>query len=198
MGEWRKTASSQNSLDRINAAARERAYCLRPCGRSRPLLTARAEPALADEAEAIRSEMDFSCYYNPAENQIRGGFWIEDPQDGAAVGRALVGGRLRQPGVAGAALGLREGLSVRDSTLRRVLLFGIPPIGYLRVPTGEWVIDPDEQVQAVVRLVFDQFDRDVRLVQLLRGAHEVGDEVVVTYVRGRDIETRKVRLEATE
>ena len=49
------------------------------------LLTARAEPALADEAEAIRSEMDFSCYYNPAVNQIRGGFWVEDPQDGAAV-----------------------------------------------------------------------------------------------------------------
>lgn len=49
------------------------------------LLTARAEPALADEAEAIRSEMDFSCYYNPAANQIRGGFWVENPNDGAAV-----------------------------------------------------------------------------------------------------------------
>lgn len=49
------------------------------------LLTARAEPSLADEAEAIRSEMDFSCYYNPAVNQIRGGFWLEDPRDGAAV-----------------------------------------------------------------------------------------------------------------
>lgn len=48
------------------------------------LLTARAEPALADEADAIRSGMDFSCYYNPDVNQIRGGFWVEDPQDGAA------------------------------------------------------------------------------------------------------------------
>lgn len=43
---------------------------------------------------------------------------------------------------------------------RRGELLGIPPIGYLRVVTGEWVIDPDEQVQAVVRLIFDQFDRE--------------------------------------
>ncbi|HEX2177797.1 MAG TPA: glucoamylase family protein [Nocardioidaceae bacterium] len=43
------------------------------------LLTSRAAPSLADEAEAIREEMDFSCYYNPEVNQIRGGFWDEDP-----------------------------------------------------------------------------------------------------------------------
>ena len=43
------------------------------------LLAARAVPALADEADAIRDEMNFGCYYNPAENQIRGGFWDEDP-----------------------------------------------------------------------------------------------------------------------
>ncbi len=49
------------------------------------LLTARAEPSLADEADAIREDMDFGCYYNPAENQIRGGFWDEDPNDAAAV-----------------------------------------------------------------------------------------------------------------
>jgi DNA invertase Pin-like site-specific DNA recombinase len=51
---------------------------------------------------------------------------------------------------------------------RRGELLGLPPIGYLRVPTGEWVIDPDEQVQAVVRLVFDQFDREATLHGLLR------------------------------
>jgi len=45
------------------------------------LLTARAEPSLADEADAIREEMDFSCYYDPAVNQIRGGFWDEDPDN---------------------------------------------------------------------------------------------------------------------
>jgi hypothetical protein len=43
------------------------------------LLTSRAEPSLAAEADAIRERMDFGCYYNPDENQIRGGFWDEDP-----------------------------------------------------------------------------------------------------------------------
>lgn len=45
------------------------------------LLAARAEPSLADEADAIRSDMDFGCYYNPEVNQIRGGFWPQDPQN---------------------------------------------------------------------------------------------------------------------
>jgi hypothetical protein len=49
------------------------------------LLTARAEPSLADEANRIRKDMDFGCYYNPEVNQIRGGFWDEDPHDSAAV-----------------------------------------------------------------------------------------------------------------
>src|SRR3954463_12679463 len=51
---------------------------------------------------------------------------------------------------------------------RRGELLATPPIGYLRVPTGEWVIDPDEQVQAVVRLVSDQFDREATMHGLLR------------------------------
>lgn len=33
------------------------------------------------------------------------------------------------------------------------------PIGYLRTVAGDFVIDPDEQVQAVVRLIFTQFTR---------------------------------------
>jgi DNA invertase Pin-like site-specific DNA recombinase len=33
------------------------------------------------------------------------------------------------------------------------------PSGFVRRPSGEVVLDPDEQVQAVVRLVFDLFDR---------------------------------------
>ena len=52
------------------------------------LLVSRAEPSLADEANAIRKDMDFGFYYNEAENQggqIRGGFWDEDPHDPAAV-----------------------------------------------------------------------------------------------------------------
>ena len=37
---------------------------------------------------------------------------------------------------------------------------GMPvPTGYLRKPQGEVVVDPDEEVQAVVRLVFDSFER---------------------------------------
>jgi DNA invertase Pin-like site-specific DNA recombinase len=37
---------------------------------------------------------------------------------------------------------------------------GMPvPTGYLRRPSGDIVLDPDEQVQTVVRLVFDQFYR---------------------------------------
>lgn len=51
---------------------------------------------------------------------------------------------------------------------RRGELLGTPPIGYLRLVSGEWVIDPDEQVQAVVRLIFDQFDREATLHGLLR------------------------------
>jgi hypothetical protein len=35
----------------------------------------------------------------------------------------------------------------------------VPPVGYIKLPTGAFAIDPDEQVQAVVRLVFDQFER---------------------------------------
>jgi DNA invertase Pin-like site-specific DNA recombinase len=51
---------------------------------------------------------------------------------------------------------------------RRSELFATPPIGYGRIPTGEWAVDPDEQVQAVVRLIFDQFDREATLHELLR------------------------------
>ena len=47
----------------------------------------------------------------------------------------------------------------RLNKARRGDLLSIPPIGYVKLPTGEFAIDPDEQAQAVVRLVFDQFDR---------------------------------------
>src|SRR5262249_6128607 len=38
-------------------------------------------------------------------------------------------------------------------------LFTIPPTGYIKLPTGEFALDPDEQAQAVGRLVFEQFER---------------------------------------
>ena len=47
----------------------------------------------------------------------------------------------------------------RVNKARRGELHSLPPIGYIKLPTGEFAIDPDEQVQAVVRLIFDQFDR---------------------------------------
>jgi DNA invertase Pin-like site-specific DNA recombinase len=41
---------------------------------------------------------------------------------------------------------------------RRGELVVAVPVGYLKHPLGEVTFDPDEQVQAVVRLLFDQFD----------------------------------------
>ncbi len=51
---------------------------------------------------------------------------------------------------------------------RRGELLGLPPIGYVRLTSGEWAIDPDEQVQDTVRLIFDRFDREATLHGLLR------------------------------
>jgi DNA invertase Pin-like site-specific DNA recombinase len=51
---------------------------------------------------------------------------------------------------------------------RRGDLFMIPPIGYVKLPRGEFAMDPDEQVQSVVRLIFDQFDRQGTIRGVLR------------------------------
>jgi DNA invertase Pin-like site-specific DNA recombinase len=42
------------------------------------------------------------------------------------------------------------------------------PLGYVRTIPGEFVIDPDEQVQMVVRLIFEQFQRRGSVNGLLR------------------------------
>ncbi|HEX7189319.1 MAG TPA: glucoamylase family protein [Actinomycetes bacterium] len=42
-------------------------------------------PVLSDEAHAVLDDMDFGYYYNPAENQIRGGFWLT-PRPGSIEG----------------------------------------------------------------------------------------------------------------
>jgi DNA invertase Pin-like site-specific DNA recombinase len=47
-------------------------------------------------------------------------------------------------------------------------LYTHPPIGYIKLPTGRFALDPDEQVQAVVCLIFDEFDRQGSLHGLLR------------------------------
>ena len=46
----------------------------------------------------------------------------------------------------------------RAKAERGELLFNLPR-GYVRRPSGEIALDPDEQVQAVIRLVFALFDR---------------------------------------
>jgi DNA invertase Pin-like site-specific DNA recombinase len=51
---------------------------------------------------------------------------------------------------------------------RRGELLGPAPIGYIKRDKSELVIDPDEHVQTVVRLIFDQFDRQGTLHGLLR------------------------------
>jgi hypothetical protein len=43
------------------------------------------------------------------------------------------------------------------NTARRGELVVAVPVGYLKHPSGEVTLDPDEQVQAVVRLIFDRF-----------------------------------------
>jgi DNA invertase Pin-like site-specific DNA recombinase len=37
-------------------------------------------------------------------------------------------------------------------------LFLDVPVGYVKLPTGELALDPDEQAQAVIRMVFDKFE----------------------------------------
>jgi DNA invertase Pin-like site-specific DNA recombinase len=51
---------------------------------------------------------------------------------------------------------------------RRGELVIAAPIGYVKLPDGTPAIDPDEQVQAAVRLIFDQFDRQGTVHGLLR------------------------------
>jgi DNA invertase Pin-like site-specific DNA recombinase len=51
---------------------------------------------------------------------------------------------------------------------RRGELYSLPPIGYVRGPTGAFELDPDEQVPATVRLIFDEFERQGTLHGLLR------------------------------
>src|SRR5919205_995823 len=42
---------------------------------------------------------------------------------------------------------------------RRGEVFHHPPAGYIKLPTGDFALDPDEQVQSIIRLLFDQFER---------------------------------------
>jgi len=50
-------------------------------------------------------------------------------------------------------------LAGRKAKARRGELGKAVPMGYVRRPSGEAALDPDEQAQATIRLVFDLFDR---------------------------------------
>lgn len=56
----------------------------------------------------------------------------------------------------------------RMNKARRGELFNHAPMGYVRSPSGEMVLDPDEQVQSVVRLIFDKFQELDSLNALLQ------------------------------
>jgi DNA invertase Pin-like site-specific DNA recombinase len=51
---------------------------------------------------------------------------------------------------------------------KRGEVFNHPPLGYIKLPAGEFALDPDEQVQGVVRLLFAEFERQGTLHGLLR------------------------------
>ena len=60
---------------------------------------------------------------------------------------------------------MRQGLL---NKVRRGEVFLGPPVGYVRSPNGGFDFDPDEQARAVVRLVFDQFERLGTIRKVLR------------------------------
>ena len=60
---------------------------------------------------------------------------------------------------------MRQGLL---NKVRRGEVFLGPPVGYVRSPDGGFDFDPDEQARAVVRLVFDQFERLGTIRKVLR------------------------------
>lgn len=57
---------------------------------------------------------------------------------------------------------------------RRGEVFNHPPSGYVKRPGGAFALDPDEQVQSVIRLIFEQFERLGTLHGLLRYLVEHG------------------------
>jgi DNA invertase Pin-like site-specific DNA recombinase/DNA-binding transcriptional MerR regulator len=60
---------------------------------------------------------------------------------------------------------MRQGLL---NKVRRGEVFLDPPVGYVRSPNGGFDLEPDEQARAVVRLVFDQFERLGTIRKVLR------------------------------
>jgi hypothetical protein len=51
---------------------------------------------------------------------------------------------------------------------RRGAVYNHPPIGYVKAVDGSFALDADEQVQGVIRLIFEQFERQKTVCALLR------------------------------
>ncbi len=51
---------------------------------------------------------------------------------------------------------------------RRGDLYLLPPMGYVKLPGGGFALDPDEQAQSVIRLIFEEFDRLGTVRRVLR------------------------------
>ena len=49
-----------------------------------------------------------------------------------------------------------------------VEVYSHAPIGYVKSPNGELALDADEQVKGVVRLIFEQFERQGTVCAVLR------------------------------
>jgi DNA invertase Pin-like site-specific DNA recombinase len=63
----------------------------------------------------------------------------------------------------------------RRNKAKRGELLNHPPMGYVRGPDGDYQLDPDEQAQRVVQLIFDVFEQQGSLHGLLRYfvAHDI-------------------------
>jgi DNA invertase Pin-like site-specific DNA recombinase len=76
-----------------------------------------------------------------------------------------------------AALSLMKGrmLAGMRHKARRGELLHHPPMGDVRGPDGDYQLDPDEQAQRVVRLIFDVFEQQGSLPGWLRSlvAHDM-------------------------
>jgi DNA invertase Pin-like site-specific DNA recombinase len=70
-------------------------------------------------------------------------------------------------------------LEGRRAKARRGELAQPLPMGYARRPSGEVILDPDEQAQSVIRLVFDLFERLRTVGSVLRYLIEHGIEMPV-------------------
>jgi DNA invertase Pin-like site-specific DNA recombinase len=74
----------------------------------------------------------------------------------------------------------------RLNKARRGALFYHAPIGYVRLPSEGLALDPDEQVQAVVRLIFDKFEELGSVAGLLRHLVQQDIRIGVRPCGGRD------------